>query len=489
MTDTTVRTPSDTPGDTPSPPPPGSNQGRRRTQAAGGLFRAVWRWHFFAAFVVVPVLLVLATTGLIYLFRFQLEPLLHPGLIRVDTPGGNAVAQPYDVQQHAVAEAHPRATIVSMTEPRESGDSTVFSVVQPDGSGRDVFVNPYTAEVLGALNPDTTVSGYAKRIHGELMLGPWGDHVIELGACWAVVMALTGYYLFVRGWRARRRMRKSGRPGARLRSRHGVVGALVGVGLLTLLVSGLPWTGWWGTKVQELATDRGTSMWSTDPGALSDPTSTLDESLPHSHSTDVPWAMGGSEVPRSSKGKGAGGEVSVANLDTALVVADRAGLRHPMTVALPSDESGVFSVIGYAFDAPSDERTVHVDRYGGQVVSTYGFDDYPALAKVVSQGIGLHEGRSFGLWSFWGAALMCVAVIFMCLSGPLMWWRRRPRGAATLGAPRGRMPLRASPLLVVGGVALGVLLPLFGASLVVALVLDQLVLRRIPALASWFGTS
>ena len=146
-----------------------------------------------------------------------------------------------------------------------------------------------------------------------------------------------------------------------------------------------------------------------------------------------------------------GDERSVANVDTAIEVAGREGLRHPMTVALPAadDESGVFSVIGYAFDAPSDEQTVHVDRYGGKVVSTYGFDDYPVLAKVVSQGIGLHEGRSLGLWSFWGSALMCVAIIFMCVTGPLMWWRRRPRGAATIGAPRGRMPIRTTPLLAV----------------------------------------
>jgi uncharacterized iron-regulated membrane protein len=481
MTDTTTRT---TPG------PVGDQATRRHRQAAGGLFRAVWRWHFFAAFLVVPVLLVLATTGLIYLFRFQLEPLLHADLMRVDDRGGEAVAQPYAVQHQAVAEAHPDATIVSMNEPRETDASTVFSVVEPDGAGRDVFVNPFSAEVLGSLDPDATVSGVAKTIHGELMAGPWGEHVIELGACWAVVMALTGYYLFVRGWRARRRMRRTGRPGARLRSRHGVVGALVGVGLLTLLVSGLPWTGIWGAQVQELATDRGTSMWSTDHGALSDPTSSLDESLPHSHSTDVPWAMGETKVPRSSNGKPTGdGEVRVANVDTALVVADQAGLRHPMTVALPADDTGVFSVIGYAFDAPSDERTVHVDRYGGQVVSTYGYDDYPLLAKVVTHGIGLHEGRSVGLWSFWGAALMCLAIMFMCVSGPLMWWRRRPKGSGALAAPRGRMPLKASPLVLVAAVALGVLLPLFGLSMLVALVLDQLVLRRVPALASWFGTS
>jgi uncharacterized iron-regulated membrane protein len=146
-------------------------------------------------------------------------------------------------------------------------------------------------------------------------------------------------------------------------------------------------------------------------------------------------------------------------------------------------------VIGYAFDAPSDERTVHVDRYGGQVVSTYGYDDYPLLAKVVTHGIGLHEGRSVGLWSFWGAALMCVAIVFMCVSGPLMWWRRRPKGSGALAAPRGRMPLRTSPVVLVAVVGLGVLLPFFGASLLVVLLLDQVVLRRVPALAGWFGSS
>jgi uncharacterized iron-regulated membrane protein len=164
-----------------------------------------------------------------------------------------------------------------------------------------------------------------------------------------------------------------------------------------------------------------------------------------------------------------------------------------MTVALPGDERGVYSVIGYAFDDPSAERTVHVDRFDGEVVSTYGYDDYPALAKVVSQGIGLHEGRSLGLVNFWASALFCVAAIFMCVTGPLMWWRRRPRrggrGAmSSLGAPRGRLPVRSTPLLAMALVALGVFLPLFGLSLVAVLLLDQLVLRRVPPLGAWFDT-
>jgi len=468
--------------DTLTPPTPA----RTRPPAKGsGLFRAIWRWHFFASFLVIPVLLVLSVTGLIYLFRFQLEPLMHPDLMTLDTPAAGLVEQPYSAQLAAVRQTYPDADVVSMAEPREDGKPTIFSVTTAEGEGRDVFVDPFGPRVLGSMDPDSTLSGTAIRLHADLMSGVVGDRFLELGACWAIVMALSGYYLFVRGWRARRRMARAGRKGARLRSRHGVAGAVVGLGLLTLLVSGLPWTGLWGAKVQEIATDRGTSMWSQDHGAASDPLSTLDESLPHSHSVDVPWAQQESEVPQSDP---TGHTGSVANVDTALQVAADEGLRHPMTVTIPADEGGVFSVIGYAFDAPSDERTVHVDQYGGQVVSTYGFDDYPALAKVVTQGIGLHEGRSLGLWSFWGSALMCLLVIFMCVSGPLMWWRRRPRGAGRVGAPRGKLPLGRSPLLLVALVGLGLLLPLFGLSLLVVLALDQLVLRRVPALAGFFDT-
>ena len=54
---------------------------------------------------------------------------------------------------------------------------------------------------------------------------------------------------------------------------------------------------------------------------------------------------------------------------------------------------------------------------------------------------------------------------------------------------RGRLPVKASPVLAVGLLALGVLLPLFGISLLVVLVVDQLVLRRVPRLGAWFNVA
>ena len=123
-----------------------------------GWFRAFWRWHFYASFLVIPVLLVLSVTGLIYLFRFQLEPLLHADLMMVAQPAGTDVAQPYAGQLDAVERAYPDATVVSMAEPRSEGRSTVFSITEPDGSAREVYVDPWTAKVLGDLDPDTTLA-------------------------------------------------------------------------------------------------------------------------------------------------------------------------------------------------------------------------------------------------------------------------------------------------------------------------------------------
>ena len=77
MTDTTTRT----------TPAPAADQEPVAGQATGGLFRAVWRWHFFAASSSSRCCWCWPTTGLIYLFRFQIEPLLHADLMRVDDRG------------------------------------------------------------------------------------------------------------------------------------------------------------------------------------------------------------------------------------------------------------------------------------------------------------------------------------------------------------------------------------------------------------------
>ena len=478
----------------------------RRKKARGGLFRAFWRWHFYASFLVIPVLLVLASTGLIYLLRFQIEPLLHADLMKVDVPVG-AQRLSYDEQASALLEEYPDGRIAAVLEPSAADRSTDFSVSTAapgtpsweDDTVREVYVDPYTGEVLGSLDPNRTLSGWAKKTHGDMMLGTTGSYIIEIGACWALVMAITGYYIYGRGRAARAARKLAKVPGAALRHRHATVGLFVGVGLLLLIVSGLPWTVWWGAKAQELATGQGTSMWSTDPGAQSS-APTLDASVPHSH--NVPWGEGKSEVPASAATPGGDRPVGI---DAAIATAEGRGFRHPMTVIPPADSPaaspaaspgagpddtsyGVYSVLSYAFNSPGHESALHIDQFTGRPISEFGYDQYGALAKVVGQGIALHEGRRFGTVNMVVSGAFCVAVMFMCVAGPLMWWRRRPKGVA-MGAPRGRLNIRTGPVAVVGLVALGVFLPLFGASLVAVLAIDHLVLRRVGPLREFFNVT
>ncbi|MCK9910858.1 PepSY domain-containing protein, partial [Microbacteriaceae bacterium K1510] len=78
-------------------------------------------------------------------------------------------------------------------------------------------------------------------------------------------------------------------------------------------------------------------------------------------------------------------------------------------------------------------------------------------------------------------------VIFLCVTGPVLWWTRRA-GATGMAAPRGRLPLFTNIVLLAAVVALGLFLPLFGLSLLVILAVDLLVIRRVPALRQFFGS-
>ena len=133
------------------------------------------------------------------------------------------------------------------------------------------------------------------------------------------------------------------------------------------------------------------------------------------------------------------------------------------------------------------QKTVHVDQYSAEALAVYSYEDLSLLSKTVSNGIAIHEGRRFGPVNMILTTLFCLAVIFMCVSAPMMWWTRRGT-ASGIAAPRARVPIFANGILLVAVVGLGVFLPLFGLSLLVILALDQLVIRRIPAARKYFGT-
>ena len=470
--------------------PAGASPPAARTAAAPkrptNWFGAFWRWHFYGSLIVIPVLFALSVSGMTYMFRAQVDAWTHPGVLTVSAPAG-AERLPLSEQEAAVRSAFPDREILSATD--NSGDRATVFVTSVGEDSRNVYVDPFNAAITGDLHINDLISTWAERVHGDLLLGDGevGDRIVELGASWAIVLTVTGFIIFFLGRRPRKAAAAKQVKGARLRNWHALVGLPVGLGILMLVVSGLPWTGVWGSLASGVASNTGDSLWGADPGAES----TVKDQIEASNGSSSPAGWEVADLPTATS-TGTGTTISI---DTATAAARSAGAPEPYFVTYPEGETGVYSVYGYQWanngnPAESDvtlQKTVHVDQYSGEALAVYSYDDLSLLSKTVANGIAIHEGRRFGPVNMVLTSLFCGAVIFMCISAPMMWWTRR-NNAAGLAAPRARLPIFANWILLIAVVALGVFLPLFGLSLLVILALDQLLIRRVPAARKFFGT-
>ncbi|HEX2315781.1 MAG TPA: PepSY domain-containing protein, partial [Thermomonospora sp.] len=155
----------------------------------GGRYRAVWRWHFYAGLIVAPVLLVLAVTGSLYLFKDPYENWRYQDLRSVRATGSPT---PLAEQIEAAKAAMPGRDLDSVIPARAPGRSTRV-VFEGTGSGAfapgvSVYVNPYDGRVLGRVDDSATLMRKIRTLHGELMAGTVGDRVVETAACWSLIL-------------------------------------------------------------------------------------------------------------------------------------------------------------------------------------------------------------------------------------------------------------------------------------------------------------
>jgi uncharacterized iron-regulated membrane protein len=446
------------------------------------LYFAAWRWHFYAGLFVVPFLLMLAVTGF-FMMLFTTYLPEYGDRIAV-TPGGAPLS--IADQSAAALGAVPGAIgIAQYIAPYGPANPALFEVADA-ADGMVVAINPYTGEVLRQTVSGDTWNLFFERIHGTLMIGDAGDRLIEMAASLGLLLVVTGLFLV---W-----PRKAGGVRAMLvpnlaasgrgwwKSLHQTVGAWSAVILVLFLVTGLAWAGIWGGRYVQAWSTFPAEKWDAVP--LSDKTH---ESLNGNGEKQVPWGLEQTPLPASGSAAGVAllPEGTVIDLAAMERIARTLGIEGRFRATPPTDATGVWTIsqnsMSYDGASPTRDRTVHIDQYTGRILADVRYGDYTPAAKAMAVGIALHEGQ-VGLWNFALNALFCVAIVFACISGVVMWWKRRPEGAVRLAAP----PLPADVPMVKGvilvALTLSLAFPMLGVTLLAVLALDVLVLSPIPAL-------
>lgn len=443
-------------------------------------YNLAWRWHFYAGLFVAPFMVLLALTGIIYLFKPQLDPLMYGDLLTV--PAAEHALSADEQLQRAKA-AYPRGTLSKYLPPADATSSAQF-VMHDGGREMTVFVDPYRGTVLGTQDAKNNLQAIARALHGELMIGTVGDRLIELAAGWGVMLVISGVYL----WWPRGKS-SSGVLWPRFITRgrvfwrdlHVVTGFWGAALLLVMLLSGMAWTGFWGKQYAEL--------WNRFPAAMWNSVPTSDQQarvLNTATQQTVPWAMENTPMPVSGDHAEhmnhgtmhAAPAAPTIRLQQVVDLATARKVEPGYSITPPTTAEGVFTVAVFAND-PRNDATLHVDQYTGKVLADVRWEHYNGVARATETGVMLHEGKMFGWVNQLIVLLICLMILLSAVSGVVIWWKRRPAGGLGVPPLRHDLPKWKTAMVIMLGLA--IIFPLVGASLIVVWALDRLLLSRLLA--------
>ncbi|WP_253950434.1 PepSY domain-containing protein, partial [Methylibium sp. T29] len=152
-----------------------------------------------------------------------------------------------------------------------------------------VYLDPADGRELGRLRDDDRLMEVVKRLHSLAIAGPVANHWIEIVAGWALVLVVSGVFLWWPRGRSGGVCTVRERPAQRLwwRDVHAVTGIVAAVAIVFLAVTGMPWSAFWGQQFGRLSAERGLGVpkhvWGPAPPSAVPPLAGLQA---------VPWAVG-----------------------------------------------------------------------------------------------------------------------------------------------------------------------------------------------------
>ena len=454
------------------------------------LQRVFWRLHFWAGILTAPIMLIAAITGILYIFTPQIEAWKHADLDLVKHPApALALEQQIAAAKGEVSHLNLRTIVPAYQEGETSffifGEKKsankkeeVKPMVQHDehaghimpatnpepqatqsdaskkmggeshsnASSLLVYVDPTTAQVQGQLAEKDRFKEWSRKLHSTLLQGDGWRWIIELGACWLLVLMLSGIYLWwprgKAGWKeAFTYPRSNGKSLSRLNWRylHSVTSIVLALLTIVIILTGITWSKYAGDNFK-----------------------TMQSSL-------------GQQAPRPPKDLQSNVLLDQAPLSAQAILeiakAQAPAIRIQMTP--PKGKNGVWRIENYDRSQPEKRFVLMLDAYNGANLFQSGWNNFPALARATAVGIPFHRGE-FGWWNQALLLLVGISVIFSIISGYAMWLKRRKTGQISAPKMEVRHVTAIPWWLYLLSAALAYALPVFGISLLIFIGLEAL---------------
>jgi uncharacterized iron-regulated membrane protein len=355
------------------------------------LRKLIFNLHLYTALAAGVFVVILGVTGSIMAFEDDLDRILNPALFKVQ-PGGQRLPIPQLLD--SLKAAFPGQKFNGLRIGSRP-DESCYTGIQ----GGQVFLNPYTGQILGARTTPTRLMTI-HQLHLRLLLGPAGKNVVNIVAFVLVWLVFSGVYLW---WSLKRATIQFGASLRRvIFDTHNTVGIFSAVFLLAAGISGIVihYDGEIGEWLNDV-----THAKSPVRMVPSTPRAGVKPITPDDAIRDALAALPGTALiayigPNGPKGS------------------------YYVSLHFPEDLT------------PGGRSWVVVDQYSGQPLFIENSRSAPAGTWTIIQNRAIHTGDIFGYPTKILMAVACLLLIIQAITGYYMCWKKvrvRPREAeATL---------------------------------------------------------
>ncbi|MEK4436261.1 PepSY-associated TM helix domain-containing protein [Paenibacillus sp. FSL K6-2862] len=436
-------------------------------------FNPFRRLHFYAAWLITPLLITLTLSGIGYLFFTNVEANIYEHEFYGESNLSTKQSLDEAVQQISSDYAGFNIGKISIMEEPYNNRVTISN---EDSDSRYIFLD-HNNQVVAEQDAKFTYANVMRNFHSSLFTGStFIRYLVELTACWTIFLIVSGVYMtFKKKLLSQRKSKRN--HSFKLQKVHALLGLVTAIPLFIIILTGIPWSVFMGNHISTFAQEH-PELGRTE----------LRLNPPQSDVNEIPWATRSMNQPTSehdphSEHHSAGTVVinssNQQSLKSIIHNAQKENISRPFSIVYPSNEQGVFTVskgsntgVTGLDVSPSEETTAYFDQYSGKLIAQIDYADYGIIGKWFTWGIPLHEGHLFGTANKILNLLVCLAFLAAITMGFLSWMKRIKPG--DFNRPK-RINKKWSLGAVLTLLIMGILMPLFGLSVLIIFIIETVI--------------